>query len=66
MGTLRSKVNHTGLEINGVMLGDPVAPVRVDGSPALPGDAMSDLWWLWDDPRLPTGEIIDGLITIFS
>ena len=59
---LLSKVNLSGMEVNGVLLGDPVAPVRGDGSPAQFGDSMADLFWMWDDPRLPSGELIDGSV----
>jgi len=63
MGTLRSQTNHTGLVVNDVTLGDPIAPVRPDGSPAQPGDSMADLFWAWDDSALPTGELLaDGTI----
>lgn len=49
--------------VNNVMLGDPVAPVRPDGSPAQPGDSMMDLFWAWDDHRIPQGLIeADGTI----
>ena len=63
MGTLRSQTNLTGTEVNGVLLGDPLAPVRADGSPAQPGDSMGDLFWAWDHETLPSGEMLaDGTI----
>lgn len=62
MGLLRSQTNVSGHTINGILLGDPVAPVRVDGSPAQVGDNMADLFWGWDDAALPSGtvEVVDG------
>lgn len=66
MGTLRSQVNHAGAEINGVTLGQPIAPVHADGSPSQAGDSMADLFWAWDDSRLPGGtvELIDGELVV--
>jgi hypothetical protein len=54
MGTLRSKTNRVGVVVNGVTLGD--APITlIDGTPPQPGDSITELWFRWDDPRLPTG-----------
>lgn len=66
MGTLRSQTNLTGQTVNGILLGDPVAPVRADGSPAQPGDSMADLFWAWDDSAFPTGVavVVDGEVTV--
>lgn len=63
---LLSKVNLSGLVVNGVMLGDPVAPVRGDGSPAQFGDSMADLFWMWDDPRVGSGvaTLVDGNVEL--
>jgi hypothetical protein len=53
MGTLRSLTNHSGMEVNGVILGDPV---ELDDDPAT---------FEWDDSRFPNGEIdVEGNITI--
>lgn len=43
MGTLHSLTNHTGIDINGVTLGEPI---ETDGDPAT---------YEWDDSRLPEG-----------
>lgn len=51
---LRSKTYADALTINGVLLGSPVI-VRSDGQPFAPGDDISDLWFAWDDPRVPSG-----------
>lgn len=67
MGTLRSQVNITGQQVNGVTLGDPVAPVRADGTPAQPGDHMGMLFWAWDDSRIPTGvATLDGQALVIT
>jgi hypothetical protein len=51
MGTLRSHTNHTGMVVDGVLLGDPV---ELDDDPTT---------YEWDDHRIPTGEILaDGTI----
>lgn len=42
MGTLRSTVNWSGITVHGVLLGDP---------------AQDGALYLWDDPKLPDGEI---------
>lgn len=56
MGTLRSKTNRAGVVVNGVVLGD--APIsHIDGSAPQPGDSITELWFIWDDPRLPTGVV---------
>lgn len=54
MGMVRSQTNLTGTVIGGVTLGVPVL-VRVDGSPAQPGDSMLTLYLGWDDSALPSG-----------
>lgn len=53
MGTLRSLTNHSGMTVNGVILGDPV---ELDDDPAT---------FEWDDARFPNGELdVEGNITI--
>ena len=53
MGRLRSHTNHTGLVVDGIILGDPV---ELDDDPTT---------WEWDDHRIPTGEIMaDGTVVI--
>jgi hypothetical protein len=53
MGTLRSLTDHSGMIVNGVILGDPV---ELDDDP---------LSFEWDDSRFPDGVIDDeGKITI--
>lgn len=53
MGTLRSLTNHTGLSVNGVTLGEPI---ELDADPHT---------FEWDDPRIPTGEILaDGTVVV--
>lgn len=48
MGTLRSTTDHSGIEVNGVLLGVP---------------AERDGLYLWDDPALRNGEMLeDGTI----
>lgn len=63
MGTLRSKTNRAGLEVNGVILGD--APITlIDGSSPEPGDTISELWFRWDDAKFPNGIVNgDGSVT---
>jgi len=57
MGTLTSTFNHTGMEVNGVLLGEPARDVDVDDDPV--GE------YRWDDGRFPSGEIsVDGEITV--
>jgi len=57
MGTLRSTFNHVGLEVNGILLGEPARDVDVDDNPV--GE------YRWDDGCLPSGEIsVDGDITV--
>jgi hypothetical protein len=52
MGTLRSTTDHSGMVVNGVILGDPV---DIDGDPET---------FEWDDSAFPQGEIdADGNIT---
>ena len=64
MGTLRSKTNRAGLVVNGVTLGD--APITlIDGSPAQPGDSISELWFIWSDSRFPNGNVhADGSVDV--
>lgn len=45
MGRLRSTTNHAGLQVAGLLLGDPL---EVDGL------------LVWDDPALPDGQLNDG------
>lgn len=53
MGTLRSSTDHSGMLVNGIILGDPV---ELDDDPNT---------WQWDDNRIPNGEILaDGTIVI--
>jgi hypothetical protein len=52
MGTLRSTADHSGLTVNGVLLGEPV---EIDGNPET---------YEWDDSAFPNGEIdADGNVT---
>jgi hypothetical protein len=53
MGTLRSTADHSGLTVNGVLLGEPV---EIDGNPET---------FEWDDSAFPNGEIdADGSIIL--
>jgi hypothetical protein len=53
MGTLRSTTDHSGLTVNGVLLGEPV---EIDGNPET---------YEWDDSAFPNGEIdADGSIIL--
>lgn len=53
MGIIRSLTNHTGLVINGVILG---YPVELDDNPTT---------YEWDDGMFPDGELdADGTLTI--
>jgi hypothetical protein len=45
MGTLRSLVNHAGLEVNGIALGSPIEC------------SCDPCFYSWDDAMLPSGEI---------
>lgn len=57
MGTLRSTYDHTGMEVNGILLGEPARDVDNNENPV--GE------YRWDDGRLPSGEIgVDGEITV--
>jgi hypothetical protein len=52
MGTLRSTTDHSGLVVNGVILGEPV---EIDGNPET---------YEWDDSAFPQGEIdAEGNVT---
>jgi hypothetical protein len=59
MGLVRSKQYVENVTINDVLLGQPTIG-NSDGTPFQPGDDMSNLWFLWDDSRIPTGELVDG------
>lgn len=62
MGLLRSKTYLENITINDVLLGQPTI-VKSDGAPFSSGDSMKDLWFAWDDNRIPSGEILeDGII----
>lgn len=53
MGTLKSYFNHTGLTVNGILLGEPV---EIDGDPST---------FEWNDHRIPDGWVDqDGSVTI--
>jgi hypothetical protein len=53
MGTLRSTTDHSGLVVNGVILGEPV---EIDGNPET---------YEWDHSAFPNGEIdADGSIIL--
>ena len=53
MGTLKSTTDHTGLEVNGVLLG---------WANEIEGDVIT---YAWDDSMLPNGTIdADGIITL--
>jgi hypothetical protein len=53
MGTLRSTTDHSGLTVNGVLLGEPV---EIDGNLET---------FEWDDSAFPNGEIdADGSIIL--
>jgi hypothetical protein len=59
MGTLRSVTDHTGMQMYGITLGDPVRNTGENDKP-LPGSE-----YRWDDSRLPNGVIEDdGTITL--
>ncbi len=57
MGKLRSQVYLSDVTVDGVLLGVPVAPVRADGTPAQPGDLMTELFWAWDHYSFPNGVV---------
>ncbi|MHB1098519.1 MAG: hypothetical protein ACYCZR_03075 [Burkholderiales bacterium] len=64
MGSLRAKINHAPERVNGVRLGEPTI-VREDGSSPEPGDDIRDLFWQWNDSRIPDGVVGDtGVITV--
>jgi hypothetical protein len=57
MGTLRSTYDHTGMQVNGITLGEPARDVNENEE--LVGE------YRWDDSRLPNGEIeIDGTVRL--
>jgi hypothetical protein len=51
MGTLRSASDCSGMEVNGITLGDPTFTDEIDVKAAA--------LFAWDDSRLPDGEIAD-------
>ena len=53
MGTLKSTTDHTGLEVNGILLG-------------MPNECTCEPpYFSWDDSALPNGTIdADGIITL--
>lgn len=51
MGTLRSLTDHSGLVINGILLGQP---------------AEQDGMYVWDDSSLPNGELDENGIIIIK
>lgn len=60
---LRSKTYADNLTIDGVLLGQPTI-VNGSGVPYQPGDDIADLWFAWDDARIPSGVLEpDGSIT---
>jgi hypothetical protein len=64
MGLLRSKTYAEHFTVNGVLLGQPTI-VTAAGEPFTPGASMDDLWFAWDDSRIPNGEIDqDGNIIV--
>jgi len=56
VGRLRAKTSREGVIVNGVTLGNPPITL-IDGSAPGPGDSIAALWFVWDDPRLPNGEV---------
>jgi len=57
MGTLRSTIDHAGLIVNRVTLGQPARDIGENEEPV--GE------YRWDDSRLPNGEIaIDGTVKL--
>lgn len=52
MGRILSKTYPENLAIDGVLLGQPTI-VTATGEPFAPGDSLSELWFCWDDPRIP-------------
>jgi hypothetical protein len=61
MGTLHSKFNHSGMVVNGITLAYPAILTQDLQEPM----SMSDAYFIWDDSRLPNGEILeDGTILI--
>jgi len=57
MGTLRSASDCTGMEVNGITLGEPTFIDEIDEKAAA--------LFAWDDSRLPAGEIAsDGEIIV--
>jgi hypothetical protein len=51
MGKMRSTTDHTGMEVNGITLGQPARHVNENDEPV--GE------YRWDDSRLPSGVITD-------
>lgn len=63
MGRLRSKTYVENVTVGETLLGLPTI-VRSDGMSFSPGDSMDNLWFAWDDPRIPSGVLEpDGTIT---
>jgi hypothetical protein len=61
---LRSKTYAENITINGVLLGQPTI-VTAAGEPFTPGVSIEDLWFGWDDHRIPSGVLgDDGTITV--
>lgn len=56
MATLRSAVDWTGREVDGVILGEPARSVPGDPSADPPVPPSGE--YLWDHPSLP-GDVID-------
>lgn len=63
MGRLRSKTNAVKT-VNGVALGEPVI-ADAGGNPPVKGDTITELFFTFDDPRLPNGLLnADGSVTL--
>jgi hypothetical protein len=60
MGLLRSKTYQQNITVNGVLLGQPTI-VNEDGEPFTPGSNIEDLWFGWEDHRIPGG-ILEEII----
>lgn len=63
MGLVRSKKYAENITVNDVLLGQPTI-VTATGEPFTPGANMDDLWFGWDDNRIPNGVLEeDGTVT---